>query len=74
MNILISVVSEDVKIAGVNEVVYMVCLFDYRNLYIRKWVYEKINTGEFYFTIVTNKIQILNKQGEIVPMLTPSVY
>lgn len=71
---MIYVVSENVRIEGIDEVVYIICLFDYRNLYIRKWVYEKINIGEFYFRIVENKIQILDKQGEEIPMLTSLVY
>lgn len=71
---MINIVSKNVIVPNITETIYEICLFDYRHIRIRKRVYDKLNEGEYYLMIGPQKIEILERNGDVLPMLNSSIY
>ena len=57
------VISKEVKIRGIDELVYEVSYNDARYFYMRKSTYEKFNSGEIHFSSDTKGYRFVDKQG-----------
>lgn len=71
----IEVVSDNVRLLGVHEIIYEISINDDRFIYIRKTVFEKLNIGEYMLQINGFMISIIDRNnGKLVDKLTNSIY
>lgn len=57
------IISKEVKLKGVNELVYEISYNDARNFYMKKSTYDKFNSGEVHFSCDTRGYRFTDKDG-----------
>lgn len=60
----LKIISTNVKIVGISEIIYEISVNDAHNYYMRKSVYDKINSGEYYLFFTNGNMVVYDsKEG-----------
>lgn len=70
----ITIISKDVRINGVNDIVYEISINDGHHYYIRKNIFEKLENGEYLLVISNGNFQIYDKSKNLIERLNSLVY
>lgn len=70
----ITIISKDVRINGVNDIVYEISINDDHHYYIRKNIFEKLENGEYLLVISNGNFQIYDKSKNLIERLNSLVY
>lgn len=60
----LKIISTNVKIEGISETIYEISVKDARNYYIRKSVYDKINSGEYYLFFINGNMAVYDSKKD----------
>lgn len=58
----LKIVSTNVRIEGISEIIYEISVNDAHNYYMRKSVYDKINSGEYYLFFMNGGMKVYNSK------------
>lgn len=60
----LKIISTNVEIVGISEIIYEISVNDAHNYYMRKSVYDKINSGEYYLFFTNGNMVVYDsKEG-----------
>lgn len=60
----LKIISTNVKIEGISETIYEISVKDARNYYMRKSVYDKINSGEYYLFFINGNMVVYDSKKD----------
>lgn len=73
---IIKIIRTDVKLVNVSidDIIYEISLNDTHHYYIRKSVYDKLNTGDYYLVYHCGNLEIFDRLGSLVKKLNDLVF
>lgn len=71
---IIKVVKNDLRLNGIDEIVYEISINDAQHYYMRKSVYDKINDGIYYILLDCGNLSVYDKDRNLIEKITDTVY
>ena len=70
----LKVIRDNVQFRGIDERIMEISINDTHNIYIRAWVYEKLNSGEYILLKENAGFKIKDSNNDFISKLTNIIF